>query len=61
MRQVSDRVGLRCVSRYRRPGCGLPHPPTASAPQRKVLSRLHTGPTRSPVNASAAPLRAPPH
>jgi len=61
IRQVSDRVGLRCVSRYRRPVCGFPHPPTASAPQRKVFSRLHTGPTRSSVNASVAPLRAPPY
>ena len=61
MHQVSDRVGLRWVLRYRHPGCGFPHPPTASAPQREVLSRLHTGPTRSPVNASVALLRAPPH
>jgi len=61
MRQVSDRVGLQCISRYRRPGCGLPPLLTTSAPQRKVLSRLNTGPTRSLVNASTASLRAPPH
>jgi len=31
MHGVSDRAGLPGVSRYRRPGCGLPLTSTASA------------------------------
>jgi hypothetical protein len=49
---VSDRAGLRGVSRYRRPRCGLPLPSTASASRRNLLSRLNTRPARPPVNAS---------
>ena len=52
MHGVSDRAGLPGVLRYRRPGCGLPPSPTASASRREVLSRLNTRPARSPVNAS---------
>jgi hypothetical protein len=57
---VSDRAGLQCASRYRRAGCGLPLSLTASASRRKDLSRLNTRPARSPVHASAPPLRAAP-
>src|SRR5262245_145602 len=49
---VSDRAGLRCVSRYRRAGCGLPPSSTASASRRIVVSRLNTRPALPPVNAS---------
>src|SRR5206468_3094481 len=52
MHGVSDRAGLPGVSRYRRPGCGLPLTSTASASRSKVLSRLNTRPAPSPVNAS---------
>ena len=45
----------------RRPGCGLPPPPTASAPQSNCRSRLDTRPARTPVNASPPPLRATMH
>ena len=58
---VSDRAGLRRVSRYRRAGWCLPLLPTASAPRRWVLSRLNTRPARTPVNASTPPLQATPH
>src|SRR5207249_3816250 len=40
------------VLRWRRPGCGLPPTPTASASRREALSRLNTRPARTPVNAS---------
>ena len=39
----------------RRPGCGLPPPPTASAPRSNCRSRVDTRPARTPVNASALP------
>jgi hypothetical protein len=64
---VSDRAGVRRVSRYRYAGFRLPLATTASAPRRACLS---TGfsfrgsiarPARAPVNASTSPLRAPPH
>ena len=58
---VCDRAGSRGASRFRRPGCGLPHPPTASAPQSNCLSRLDTRPARTPVNASPSLLRATAH
>ena len=58
---VSDRAGLRRVSRSRRAGCGLPPSSTASASRSEVLSRLNTRPARSPVNASRPPLRAAAH
>ena len=58
---VSDRAGLRSVSRYRRAGWCLPLLLTASAPRSKLLSRLNTRPARTPVNASTPPLRATPH
>src|SRR5713101_2395802 len=58
---VSDRAGLWCTSRYRCIRWGLPLSPTASASRRKVLTRLNTRPSRSPVNASTPPLRAAPH
>ena len=52
---VCERAGARDASQYRRPGCGLPPPPTASAPQSNCLSRLDTRPARTPVNASPRP------
>jgi hypothetical protein len=58
---VSDRAGLRGVSRYRRPGYGLPPSSTASASRRLSLSRLNTRPARSPVNASPRSLRSAAH
>ena len=58
---VCDRAGSRCVSQYRRTGCGLPLLLTASAPRRSVLSRLNTRPARTPVNASPLPSRAVTH
>ena len=45
----------------RRVGCGLPLPPTASAPRSKFLSRLNTRPARTPVNTSPTPLRTAAH
>src|SRR6516164_1113744 len=57
---VSDRAGLRCASRYRRPRCCLPLLLTASASRSKFLTRLNTRPARSPVHASTPPLRAAP-
>jgi hypothetical protein len=57
---ISGRAGLRCASRYRRAGCCLPLSPTASASRRKVVTRLNTRPARSPVHASALPLRTAP-
>ena len=41
---VCDRAGSRDASRYRRPGCGLPHPPTASAPQSNCFRGSIPGP-----------------
>jgi len=57
---VCDRAGLRCTSRYRCTGWGLPLSPTASA-SRSFLTRLNTRPAHSPVNASTPPSRAAPH
>ena len=57
---VSDRAGLRCASRYRRTGWGLPLSPTASASRSEFLTRLNTRPIRSPVHASSPPSRAAP-
>ena len=58
---VCDRAGSRSASRYRRPGCGLPPPPKASAPRSNLVSRLDTRPARTPVNASPPLLRATAH
>src|SRR4029077_4771858 len=58
---VSDRAGLRCTSRYRCTGWGLPLSPTASASRSNCLTRLYTRPARSLVNASTPPSRAAPH
>ncbi len=60
---VCDRAGSRSASRYRRPGCGLPHPPTASAPQSNSFRGSIPGPhvPLSPVNASPPPSRAAAH
>jgi hypothetical protein len=61
-RQVSDRAGFRRASRWRRAGCGLPLPPTASAPRSgSWISRLNTRPARSLVNASSVRLPAQTH
>jgi hypothetical protein len=57
---VSDRAGLRCALPYRRTECCLPLSPTASASRRKIVTRLNTRPARSPVHASAPPLRVTP-
>lgn len=61
MHGVSDRAGSPSISRYRCSGCGLPLLLTASAPRRKLLSRLNTRPARTPVNASPLPSRATTH
>src|SRR6266478_3931766 len=58
---VCDRAGLRCTSRYRCTGWGLPHLLTASASRSNGLTRLNTRPARSLVNASTPPSRAAPH
>src|SRR6266446_9348871 len=64
MLRVSDRAGSKSVSRYRRLQSCLPLSSTASAPQSShrwrdggSISRLHTWPARTPVNASLVPLR----
>ena len=64
MLRVSDRAGSLGVSRLRRLQSCLPLSSTASAPQSSHLlrdggsiSRLHTWPARTPVNASLVPLR----
>jgi hypothetical protein len=58
---VCDRAGLRCTSRYRCTGWGLPLSPTASASRSEFLTRLDTRPAHSLVNASTPPSRAAPH
>src|SRR6266568_3621496 len=58
---VSDRAGLWYTSRFRCTRWGLPLLLTASASRSEFLTRLHTRPARSPVNASTPPLRAAPH
>src|SRR5882762_4280841 len=58
---VCDRAGLRCTSRYRCTGWGLPLSPTASASRSDLLTRLNTRPAHSLVNASTPPSRAAPH
>src|SRR6266403_5871303 len=64
MLRVSDRAGSKGVSRLRRLQSCLPLSSTASAPQSGhrwrdggSISRLHTWPARTPVNASLVPLR----
>src|SRR5207247_92022 len=68
MLRVSDRAGSKGVSRLRRLQSCLPLSSTASAPQSGhrwrdggSISRLHTWPVRTPVNASLAPLRTKMH
>jgi hypothetical protein len=63
MLRVSDRAGSKCVSRLRRFQSCLPLRSTASAPRSDhhlrdggSISRLHTWPARTPVNASPSPL-----
>jgi len=58
---VCDRAGPERISRLRCARCCLPPIPTTSASRTKLLSRLNTRPARTPVNASAIPLRQPPH
>ena len=58
---VCDRAGPVRISRYRCAQWCLPTIPTASASRTKLLSRLNTRPARTPVNASAIPLRRSPH
>jgi len=58
---VFDRAGPVRISRYRCARWCLPTIPTASASRTKLLSRLNTRPARTPVNASAIPLRKSPH
>ena len=41
---VCDRAGSRRALRYRRPGCGLPPPPTASAPRSNLFRGSIPGP-----------------
>ena len=66
--RVSDRAGSKGISRLRRLQSCLPLSSTASAPQSGhrwrdggSISRLHTWPVRTPVNASLAPLRTKMH
>jgi hypothetical protein len=62
MCRVSDRAGLPRYSRCRIEKCGLPQPPTGSAPgSGSYFSRLNTGPAPSPVNASTPSLRPTSH
>src|SRR6266536_1173389 len=68
MLRVSDRAGSKGVSRLRRLQSCLPLSSTASAPRSShrlrdggSISRLHTWPARTPVNASLAPLRTKMH
>src|SRR6266540_4956755 len=68
MLRVSDRAGSKGISRLRRLQSCLPLSSTASAPQSGhrwrdggSISRLHTWPARTPVNASLAPLRTKMH
>ena len=68
MLRVSDRAGSESVSRLRRLQSRLPLSSTASAPRSGhrlrdggSISRLHTWPARTPVNASPAPLRTTMH
>src|SRR5580658_3541302 len=49
------------TSRFRWTRWSFPLLLTASAPRRKLLTRLNTRPGRSPVNASTLPSRAAPH
>ena len=58
---VSDLAGYQRSSPKRIVGCGLPLLLTGSASRTLVISRLNTQPALSPVNASTAFLRAPPH
>ena len=58
---VSDLAGYPRALPLRHAGCGLPLLSTGSASRFNSISRLNTLPARSPVNASALPLRAPPH
>ena len=58
---VCDRAGPARISRLRCARWCLPTIPTASASRTKLLSRLNTRPARTPVNASAIPLRESPH
>jgi hypothetical protein len=64
MLRVSDRAESKGVSRLRRLQSCLPLSSTASAPRSShrlrdggSISRLHTWPARTPVNASLVPLR----
>ena len=68
MLRVLDRAGSKGVSRLRRLQFCLPLSSRASAPRSGhrlrdggSISRLHTWPARSPVNASLAPLRTKMH
>src|SRR6266478_4964398 len=68
MLRVSDRAGSKGVSRLRRLQSCLPLSSTASAPQSGhrlrdggSISRFHTWPVCTPVNASLAPLRTKMH
>ena len=58
---ASDLAGYQCFSPKRNIGRSLPLSPTGSASRTRGISRLNTQPALSPVNASTAFLRAPPH
>jgi hypothetical protein len=58
---VSDLAGYQRALPERNVNCGLPLSPTGSASRFKFISGLNTQPALSPVNASTAFLRAPPH
>jgi hypothetical protein len=61
MQRVFDRAGFPYLSPWRGVGYGLPLTGTASAPRIIVISRLHSSPAHTPVNASRPPLRATAH
>ncbi len=58
---VSDLAGYQRSLPKRNIDCGLPLTPTGSASRTESISRLNTQPALSPVNASPALSRAPPH
>ena len=67
MHRVFDRAKSLGALPERRLGCGLPLFSSVSAPRSSppcgggLISRLNTGPARTPANASPAPSRTPTH
>ena len=59
--RVCDLAGFLNASRWRRPGCCLPHTARASASRSNYFRGSIARPVLPPVNASASPSRASPH